>query len=473
MPRRTAHATKRAPRPAPSATTEDDDSNGAGDHRRRKDADRGGAPAPPRPGGAGAPPLPRRRRDAPASAGREPPSADAPPAPAAAVADARGRRRDAPPALASVGGGVVDAPPRAAEATRGAGRAGPVGPGGAGGGGGAAPGTRSTASAWDSPTSCGARPTVSYPSSPSPRPDSGPEGGREPSRGWREASREGAGDAGEVVRAGISGVAGAGRDARARGDSGRVRPLQGVRRGEEDVGEMEEKKRREKERGRAGSDGRSSSASGRKVKSAACYDLLGVSPSVSQSEIRSAYRKATRKVHPDKNPDDPDAPRKFRELGAAYRMLSDPARREEYDASGVGVDPEESDSAGGQAATLDPLVFFAMLFGSDRVDPYVGKLSVTTTFDLLLKLGTSKAAASATSFETWEDVKSAFGIREAALWRRKREAEIASHLRERVEGYVKGYLAPGAFAEGAGSRCGGSRGGTGTTARCSCWPSVP
>ncbi|KAL7533775.1 hypothetical protein ACHAWF_004614 [Thalassiosira exigua] len=114
-----------------------------------------------------------------------------------------------------------------------------------------------------------------------------------------------------------------------------------------------------------------------------------------------------------------------------------------------------------------------MLFGSDRVGPYVGELGVITTFDLLLKLGTSKAAAPATSFETWDDVKSAFGIREAALRRRKREAEIALHLRERVEGYDEGYLAPGAFAEGAGRRCGGSRGGTGTTARCSCWPSVP
>ncbi|KAL7548268.1 hypothetical protein ACHAWF_011560, partial [Thalassiosira exigua] len=235
---------------------------------------------------------------------------------------------------------------------------------------------------------------------------------------------------------------------------------------EEIAKELEEERRREKERGEAGSDGRSSSSSapgGRTVQSTACYDLLGVPPSATQSEIRSAYRRTARKIHPDKNPDDPDAPRKFRELGAAYRTLSDPARREEYDASGVGVDPEASDSAGRAGATLDPLVFFAVLFGSDRVEPYVGELGVATTFDLLLKLATSKAAATTatTSFETWEDVKSAFGIKEAALRRRKREADIASHLRTRVEGYVEGYLAPGAFAEGCGEEARGIANGDG------------
>ncbi|KAL7535726.1 hypothetical protein ACHAXR_006693 [Thalassiosira sp. AJA248-18] len=186
----------------------------------------------------------------------------------------------------------------------------------------------------------------------------------------------------------------------------------------------------------------SASSSRRKVKSTEYYDLLGVQTDASSSEIRSAYRKMARQVHPDKNPDDPDAEHKFRELSAAYQTLSDPAKRKRYDSSGIGVDPEQPEGAGG-SVMLDPIVFFAILFGSEQVEPYIGELSMATTFDALLKLGSAPAA----SFESWEDVKTAFGWSEAALKRRKRETDIAIHLRSRVADYVEGFLALDAFKD--------------------------
>jgi hypothetical protein len=61
------------------------------------------------------------------------------------------------------------------------------------------------------------------------------------------------------------------------------------------------------------------------------YARLGVSPSASAEEIRSAYRERARETHPDRNPDDPEAARRFQEVKEAYQVLNDPERRSQYD----------------------------------------------------------------------------------------------------------------------------------------------
>ncbi len=61
------------------------------------------------------------------------------------------------------------------------------------------------------------------------------------------------------------------------------------------------------------------------------YVLLGVSPDATAADIKKAYRKLARQHHPDKNPGDPDAAARFRDITEAYETLTDPARRKVYD----------------------------------------------------------------------------------------------------------------------------------------------
>jgi DnaJ-domain-containing protein 1 len=114
----------------------------------------------------------------------------------------------------------------------------------------------------------------------------------------------------------------------------------------------------------------SNNSSRRRVKDTEYYDLLDLQIDASPSEIRAAYRKKAREVHPDKVDSSmrEAAERRFREISAAYQTLSDPKARARYDNSGR--------PGGDSELVLDPYVFFAVLFGSEHVEPYVGELSV-------------------------------------------------------------------------------------------------
>ena len=72
------------------------------------------------------------------------------------------------------------------------------------------------------------------------------------------------------------------------------------------------------------------------------YELLGVDRSADTAEIKKAYRKLAIKYHPDRNPDNPEAAEKFKEISKAYEVLSDDQKRPLYDQYG-----EDAFKAGG------------------------------------------------------------------------------------------------------------------------------
>lgn len=65
------------------------------------------------------------------------------------------------------------------------------------------------------------------------------------------------------------------------------------------------------------------------------YEILGCEKTATFNEIKIAYRRRALELHPDRNPDDPYATQKFQQLGEAYEILKDPAKREQYDRFGL------------------------------------------------------------------------------------------------------------------------------------------
>lgn len=75
------------------------------------------------------------------------------------------------------------------------------------------------------------------------------------------------------------------------------------------------------------------------------YRILGVAPDADDKEIKSAYRRKAREMHPDLDPGNPWAEDEFKELSAAYQLLSDPKLRKKYDRGEITADGKRTKSA--------------------------------------------------------------------------------------------------------------------------------
>ncbi|KAK3028982.1 hypothetical protein RJ639_038185 [Escallonia herrerae] len=162
------------------------------------------------------------------------------------------------------------------------------------------------------------------------------------------------------------------------------------------------------------------------VKETEYYDVLGVSPTATEAEIKKAYYIKARQVHPDKNPNDPLAAQNFQArhhpnailvLGEAYQVLSDPAQRQAYDAYGKsGISTE---------AIIDPAAIFAMLFGSELFEEYIGQLAMASM-------------ASLDIFTEGEQFDAKKLQEKMRVVQREREDKLADILRDRLNLYVQG-----------------------------------
>ena len=210
---------------------------------------------------------------------------------------------------------------------------------------------------------------------------------------------------------------------------------------EKDKEEVETREAELKSGGKTASGGDSAAAdiNEKKVKDREYYDLMGVSTNATAGEIKKAYYKEARKCHPDKCQDDPEAAAKFQALGHAYQILSNEQTRASYDKNGK---PETNSADANLANEIDPLVFFAVMFGSHLVEPYIGELWIATTADTLMKDAMEQQQGLDMENMTEEDAakflasKSASG-EEMMLKQRKREVKCALNLREKIVPFME------------------------------------
>ena len=92
------------------------------------------------------------------------------------------------------------------------------------------------------------------------------------------------------------------------------------------------------------------------------YEILGVERSVTEDDLKKAYRKLAVKFHPDKNPDDDSAEAKFKEVGEAYEVLSDASKRAAYDRYGHAAFQGGMGGGGGGGGFHDPFGVFREVF---------------------------------------------------------------------------------------------------------------
>jgi len=104
------------------------------------------------------------------------------------------------------------------------------------------------------------------------------------------------------------------------------------------------------------------------------YETLGVSETATQEEIKKAYRKLARKYHPDINKE-PEAQEKFKEINAAYEVLSDPEKKAKYDQFGDQMFGGQnfSDFARSQGADVDLEEILRAMFGGGAFGGFGGR----------------------------------------------------------------------------------------------------
>eukprot|EP01095_Lingulamoeba_sp_RSL-Kostka_P007934 TRINITY_DN2590_c0_g3_i2.p1 TRINITY_DN2590_c0_g3~~TRINITY_DN2590_c0_g3_i2.p1 ORF type:complete len:238 (-),score=98.85 TRINITY_DN2590_c0_g3_i2:38-751(-) len=158
-----------------------------------------------------------------------------------------------------------------------------------------------------------------------------------------------------------------------------------------------------------------------KPKDTIFYDVLGISPDATKSQIKKAYFLKARKYHPDKNPDNPDAEEKFKEIGQAYEVLSDEEMRERYHRFG---------KEGIGEVNIDPRQVFLYLFGGGKFDNIIGVLNMLNMDEEAMSQSDDKQ--SLVDEEQVKQLKEALEER-LSLWMQGRAEKFKTKVREEAE----------------------------------------
>lgn len=162
------------------------------------------------------------------------------------------------------------------------------------------------------------------------------------------------------------------------------------------------------------------------VKDTYYYDALQVPTDVDESTVKRQYYILARRYSPDRSGQSEEATQKFKAIGEAYVILSNPEYRERYDKCGrdfmymkEGEEVIENDLTV-RIPMVDPIVLYGTLFGSEKFESYIGTLA---------------AATSASVGDTPDITKT-----QARLLQKRRVTKLAFQLAERLKYYAEGNL---------------------------------
>ncbi|OLQ02503.1 Chaperone protein dnaJ 10 [Symbiodinium microadriaticum] len=173
---------------------------------------------------------------------------------------------------------------------------------------------------------------------------------------------------------------------------------------------------------------RSSGSTSRKVQHTELYNVLGVRPEASEADIRRAFYKKSLALHPDKNPDNPEATKQFQEVSDAYRILGDEERRRAYDELG-------KDTAAASLPKIEPVVFFAALFGTHHFEPFVGRPRLAQDIDMDLQLMMRDIIAEDEESGQIDALKVSRAHKRMLALERRRQVQCAVNLASRLDAH--------------------------------------
>lgn len=173
------------------------------------------------------------------------------------------------------------------------------------------------------------------------------------------------------------------------------------------------------------------------------YDILGVPVTATTDDIKKAYRRLAIKHHPDKNPDDPEAEDRFKQIAIAYQTLSDPELRKKYNEFG----PKESAPEGG---FVDPEELFGAIFGGERFTPIIGDISLARDMKTALQEAEEAEGEAPPKDAKGRDIMSPEEKAKKEEKERKKAAEKAAVRAKRVDQLVENLTRKlGIFTESA------------------------